>query len=161
MKRALKPLLLLLVFLLFSWIIYTKYQAFESRKLKVDVTTTTPHQPIVAKSDLVNTTLSKNESNHKIIIKKIKLERKENIQMGIRPKTTNPIASTAQSSHIEIQLNLHLKNENIKKENIKKEPKKNQTTEIVQQKPDATTIRNEIKIKVYCLEILFKVTPSN
>lgn len=131
--------------MLWLWFVYTRYQAFELQNSKVYVTTT-PHQPIL-KSDLDYTTLSINESIHKIT-EKTKLERKEKVQMEIEPKPMEPRASTAQSTHIEIELNFSSKQQNTQ------EQKPNHTVQLVHYKTyyeEETTIKSEIEydIKVH------------
>lgn len=134
-KRALKPFLLLLICSLCLWFIYSRYQAFESHNSKIYVTTTT-HQPI-AKSDLDNTTQSKNESHHEIIEEK-KLERKGSVQMQIKSKTINLEMSTAQNTTPKIQPNFSSVQSKIE------EQKPNRIIQVHDQDHDDTTIKSDI-----------------
>lgn len=138
-KRALKPFLLLLICSVCLWFIYTQYNAFESHKLKIYVTTT-PHQPI-AESNLNNATQSKNESHYEINEENI-LERKENVQMGIESKATNMKINTTQNT-TKIQPNFSSNQPKIE------EQKPNR---MIQVHVDDTTIKNDIDndAKVKC-----------
>lgn len=147
-KRALKPFLLLLICslgLLALLFFYTRYHAFELPKSKI-YATTTPHQPIAIR-DSYNITQSKNETQHGIIEEK-KSKRKENLQMKVMPKPTNPEISTVQNSLPRIQLNI-----SVIQQKPEEEPKRNRIIQVVNHNQDydddGTTIENDIDTEVY------------